>query len=337
MLSLRENISLLSYNTFGIALYAKWFAIPETTEDVIELLRNDRPEWKSKFVLGGGSNVLFTRNYEGLIIHPEIKGMEKVKKTKDNVWIRVGSGENWDDFVCYCVSNDLGGLENLSHIPGNVGASPVQNIGAYGAEVKDCIEKVETVMLKNCRKKVFSARECKFDYRNSIFKKELKNRCIITHVTFRLTRNHEFKTRYPDLEKELDGYPETSIQTIREAIIAIRKKKLPEPAQLGNAGSFFKNPVLNIQQFNTIRQSFPSIPGYKCEEQRFKISAAWLIEQCHWKGKRIGNVGTYKKQPLVIVNHGSASGTEIVEFARRIQRAVKTHFGITLETEVNIL
>lgn len=337
MLTIQENISLLPYNTFGIEAYATWMAFAESPEDVMELLGRDQPRWNSKFVLGGGSNVLFTRDYEGLIIHPRIMGIEKTKETDDYVWVRTGCGENWDDFVAWCVANDLGGLENLSLIPGNVGAAPVQNIGAYGAEVKDHIESVEMVLMTNQKKIVLSTRECKFGYRDSIFKKKLQNQCIITHVTFSLTRNHTFRTHYPDLEKELDNYPETTIQYIREAIIALRKKKLPDPAHLGNAGSFFKNPVVSAQQADTIRQFYPAMPGYNCEGNKVKLSAAWLIEQCHWKGKKIGKVESYKNQPLVIVNLGGAKGSEIIEYARKIQRAVQNHFAIALEMEVNIL
>ena len=337
MLSIRENISLLPYNTFGVEARARTMAFPGSAEEIKELLDIDRPEWKPKFVLGGGSNVLFTRNYDGLIIHPLITGIGITKETNGCVWVRVGCGENWDGFVAWCVANDLGGLENLSNIPGNVGASPVQNIGAYGVEARDSIDHVELMMLANQKKRSLPARLCRFNYRDSIFKNELKDQCLITHVTFRLTRDPVFKTHYPDLEKELDNYPETTIHTIREAIINIRRKKLPDPSETGNAGSFFKNPVISSQLARTLKSSYPPMPVYDCGENKAKLSAAWLIEQSHWKGKRQGNVGTYKKQPLVIVNYGSATGTEIIDFARKIQRAVQNRFGILLETEVNIL
>jgi len=337
MISIRENIPLLPYNTFGIEAYARWMAFPKSTEEIKELLDSDRPEWKPKFVLGGGSNVLFTRNYDGFIIHPLIKGIEVIKEKKSTVWVRAGCGENWDGFVEWCVANDLGGLENLSNIPGNIGASPVQNIGAYGVEARDSIDNVELVMLADQKRRILPARLCGFNYRDSIFKNELKDQCLITHVTFRLTREHVLKTHYPDLEKELDDYPETTIQTIREAIISIRRKKLPDPAETGNAGSFFKNPVVSAQKAHVCKQSHPAMPVYDCGENKAKLSAAWLIEQSHCKGMRKGNVGTHKNQPLVIVNHGGATGSEIVDFARKIQRAVQNHFGILLETEVNIL
>jgi UDP-N-acetylmuramate dehydrogenase len=337
MLTIQENISLRSYNTFGIEANARWMAFPGSTEEVAELLGYERPEWNPRFVLGGGSNVLLTQNYKGLIIHPEIKGMEKIRETDKFVWIRAGCGEKWDDLVAYCVANDLGGLENLSHIPGNVGASPVQNIGAYGVEVKDCIESVEAILMKDQKSLILSARECRFSYRDSIFKNDLKGQCVITYVIFRLTKNPVFKTHYPDLEKELDNYPDTTIQFIREAVISVRRKKLPDPEKLGNAGSFFKNPIIIEQKAESLRQFYSSMPSYKCEGNQVKLSAAWLIEQCHWKGRKIGNVEAYRKQPLVIVNRGGATGNEIIKYARRIQRAVQNHFGIALDMEVNVL
>jgi UDP-N-acetylmuramate dehydrogenase len=337
MPAISENISLLPYNTFGIEANARWMACPSSEEEIKELLENDRPEWKQKFVLGGGSNVLFTRNYEGLIIHPLIMGIAITGETDQYALVRAGCGENWDVFVAWCVDNNLGGLENLSLIPGNVGASPVQNIGAYGVEAGDCIDNVEMISLADQKKISLPAGKCRFNYRDSVFKNERKDQCLITHVTFRLTRAHVFKTHYPDLEKELDNYPETSIRTIREAIIRIRQKKLPDPAETGNAGSFFKNPVLPSEQARLLKNSHPSIPVYDCGGDKAKVSAAWLIENCNWKGKKIGPVGTHKKQPLVIVNHGGATGTEIIDFARKIQRAVQIRFGISLEMEVNVL
>jgi UDP-N-acetylmuramate dehydrogenase len=332
-----KNISLSQYNTFGIAAFAKFIAFPATTEEIISLLKSQHHEYNPKVVIGGGSNILFTKDFEGLLIHPEIKGIEIIKETKDIILVRAGCAENWDDFVKYCVNNDWGGIENLSFIPGTVGASPVQNIGAYGVEVKDMIEKVETIMFDSAKKRVFSAKECNFGYRDSIFKHELKHKCIITHVTFRLTKQHIFRTHYPDVEKALDNYPDTTIQYIREAVIAIRRQKLPDPEQLCNAGSFFKNPVVDEEKANEIRRFYPTMPVYKSDGNKVKLSAAWLIETVGWKGRKINNVGTYKKQPLVIVNYGNASGQEILEFARKIQQAVQQQFAIMLEPEVNIL
>jgi UDP-N-acetylmuramate dehydrogenase len=235
------------------------------------------------------------------------------------------------------VENGLGGVENLSLIPGNVGAGPVQNIGAYGVEARDSIDQLELIRLADQKEIIMPAKKCRFGYRDSIFKNELKDQCLITHVTFRLTRDHVFRTHYPDLEKELDNYPETTIKNIREAIIGIRRRKLPDPAEMGNAGSFFKNPVVSAQKAHALKASYPGIPVYGCGEDQAKLSAAWLIESCNWKGKKTGHVGTYKKQPLVIVNYGGATGTEILDFARRIQRAVQSRFGVLLEIEVNVL
>lgn len=333
---IQENISLLPYNTFRVDAWAKYMAFPATTDEIVFLLKSRHHEFNPKIVLGCGSNILFTRNFEGLIIHPEIKGIEVIKETEDYVLVRAGCAENWDDFVKFCVDNDWGGIENLSLIPGTVGASPVQNIGAYGVEVKDVIEKVEAIIFDKAKNRVFSAKECNFGYRDSIFKKELKHKCVITHVTFRLNKQHIFRTHYPDLEKELDKYPDTTIQYIRDAIISIRKQKLPDPAQLGNAGSFFKNPIVSSDKANEIRRFYPSMPAYKAGENEVKLSAAWLIETTGWKGRKINNVGTFKKQPLVIVNYGNATGKEIIDFAKKIQQAVQQQFGILLEPEVNI-
>jgi UDP-N-acetylmuramate dehydrogenase len=337
MAVMHENISLLPYNTFGIDALARWMAIVTSPSELNNLLKDKNPEWDSIFVLGGGSNVLFTGDYKGLIIHPLIKGIEKIREDHDFVRVRAGCGEKWDDLVAWCVKNNMGGLENLSHIPGKVGASPVQNIGAYGVEAADCIEDVEFIILSNQERRVLSAGECRFGYRDSIFKNELKNQCVITHVTFKLTYDHVFKTHYPDLEKELDNYPETTIQNIREAIIAIRDRKLPDPDCLGNAGSFFKNPVVSVQQAEALRRAFPHMPWYKCGDDKAKLSAAWLIEQCNWKGKKTGRVEAYKKQPLVLVNLGGATGKEIFDVAGKIQRSVQNNFAITLDMEVNVL
>ena len=333
---IQEKVSLSQYNTFGVDSYAKYMAFPATTDEIISLLKGQYNEYNPKVVIGSRSNILFTKDFDGLLIHPEIKGIEIIKQTRDFIHVRAGCGENWDDFVRYCVDNDWGGIENLSLIPGTVGASPVQNIGAYGVEVKDVIEKVEAVMFESAKKRVFTANECNFGYRDSIFKHELKHKCIITHVTFRLTKQHFFRTQYPDLEKELDNYPDTTIQNIRNAIITIRRNKLPDPEQLGNAGSFFKNPIVDEQKANEIRRFYPKMPAYKSGDNKFKLSAAWLIETAGWKDRKINNVGTYKKQPLVIVNYGHASGQEILEFAKKIQQAVQQKFAIMLEPEVNI-
>jgi UDP-N-acetylmuramate dehydrogenase len=288
-------------------------------------------------VLGGGSNILFTGDFDGLILRPVITGIEITGETDGEVWVRAGAGENWDNFVKYCVDNGYGGTENLSLIPGTVGASPVQNIGAYGVEIKDIVERVEAVRLEDGRQVSLNTAECRFSYRDSIFKHELKDRMIITHVTFRLSKNHALHTHYSDLEKELGKYPEISIATIRKAIISIRRNKLPDPEILGNAGSFFKNPFISREQAGSIRKHYPAMPGHAYADGTVKLSAAWLIEQCGWKGKKLGETGTYKRQPLILVNYGSASGDEILKCALKIQKSVMNNFAIRLEMEVNIL
>jgi UDP-N-acetylmuramate dehydrogenase len=291
---------------------------------------------KPFFILGGGSNVLFRGDYPGMILHPAIRGIEMAGTNRNSVLVRAGAGEDWDEFVSWCVTENLGGLENLSLIPGSVGACPVQNIGAYGVEVGEMIHSVEIINLEHGRKMSLSGSDCRFSYRDSIFKHELHTRCIITHVTFRLSREHQFKTHYGELERELDNFPETSIHTIRKAIISIRSNKLPDPKVLGNAGSFFKNPVIPLEQARSIQKSHPGIPVYPAGAGMAKVSAAWLIEQCGWKGKRSGNTATYKKQPLIIVNLGNATGNEILDFAAKISRSVLNHFAIKLEMEVNV-
>ncbi len=336
MIDPKENFALKNFNTFGIEIYARYFAELQTTDDIIEFLQSDYSKISPRLVLGGGSNLLFTKNFEGVIIYPNLKGIEKVAEDESDVWLKVAAGENWDNFVAYCVENNLGGIENLSLIPGNVGATPIQNIGAYGVEVKDVIEKVEAVSVENGKNRTFTNHECKFGYRDSVFKNELKDKYIVTHVTYRLSKVHRFVTGYGRLEAELNNYAETNIQNIRKAVISIRSKKLPDPKELGNAGSFFKNPIVEKERADTLKKHFPRMPYYTVDGSRVKLSAAWLIDTCKWKGKRLNNTGTYKKQPLVIVNYGNATGEEIFEFSKRIQKTVINQFAIQLEPEVNI-
>lgn len=337
MMNVRENTSLLALNTFRVDVNTRYHIEVSDVQDIRNFIGSELHAIQPRMILGGGSNVLFTGDYNGCILHPSIKGIEKTSEDKGSVMIRTAAGENWDDFVRYCVENGWCGLENLSNIPGTVGASPVQNIGAYGSEVRDSIETVEAIDLETGRTRVFSNRQCRFAYRNSIFKSELKNRMIITHITFRLKKDHNFNTSYRELNKELSLYPETNLGNIRDAVITIRKRKLPEVEALANAGSFFKNPLVDQTGLDSLKRSHPEIPFFKDAYGSIKLSAAWLIERCGWKDRRIRNVGTYKLQPLVIVNYGGASGSEILEFTQKIQRSVQDHFDIVLETEVNII
>jgi UDP-N-acetylmuramate dehydrogenase len=332
-----ENFSLLGSNTFQIDVNASFFVELDDITAVKDFLLSDLIGPYPLLILGGGSNVLFTKDFKGIIIHPTMKGIVKTGEDSDTVLIRAGAGEEWDGFVEHCVDHEWGGIENLSLIPGTVGASPVQNIGAYGVEIMDLIDSVEGIMINNGKIFRLTARECQFSYRDSIFKKELKDKVLITHVNFRLNKKHQFKTSYPDLEKELDNFPDKTINTIRQAIIAIRRTKLPDPAVTGNAGSFFKNPFVNKEQAASLRRFYPGMPVHDCAGGLAKLSAAWLIEQCGWKGKNFGKAGTHKRQPLIIINRGGASGGEILECALKIQKSVMNHFAIKLEMEVNVL
>lgn len=334
---IKENHPLIDYNTFHVAANARYFIEVNDESSVRDFLNTGSYTSLPVFVLGGGSNVLFTKDYPGTIIHPLIRGIEVAGEKASEVKLKVGAGENWDDFVRYCVDHNLGGIENLSWIPGFVGASPVQNIGAYGTEIKDNIEKVEGYLIGTCKKFSLHARDCKFAYRDSIFKNELKGKVIITHVTYRLTREPVFNITYPDLQKEMEVYSDATLQNIRQAIIKIRKFKLPEPSDIGNAGSFFKNPVLTNDRVTELKRFYPGIPVYAIDDSTSKISAAWLIEQSGWKGKNYGNAGTHKRQPLILINRGNATGLEILQCALKIQKAVMNNFGVKLEMEVNII
>lgn len=337
MCIIHKNYSLRKHNSFGLDVHARYFIKLTDQQQVIDFIKSDLSKIRPLLIIGEGTNVLFCKNFSGLIVNPKIPGIETIKETPQYIMLRIGAGENWDSFVNYCVENNYGGIENLSLIPGSVGACPIQNIGAYGAEVRKVVENVEAVDIETSDIIIFSNKECDFSYRNSIFKEKLKNKYIITHITFRLNKTHEFITNYGSIEKELDRFPETNIHNIRSAIINIRKSKLPDPAETGNAGSFFINPVVSLEQANSIRQYYPKMPYFKVTKNEVKLSAAWLIEQSNWKGKRIGQVGTYKKQPLVLVNYGDATGNEIYNIAKRIQKSVKNNFAVDMEMEVNII
>ena len=324
----------------GIEAHARYFlAICETAELPIFFKKKAFLE-KEILVLGGGSNLLFTKNFSGLVLKNEILGITKFKEDSENIWLRVGAGENWHHFVKYCVENNLGGVENLSLIYGTVGAAPIQNIGAYGVEVKEVIERVEAYNIQTGEILFFDRNECEFGYRDSVFKRQLKNKVIISHVVFRLAKNPVFRLSYGAIQEVLDkkGITKPTIQAVSQAVIEIRQSKLPDPAVLGNAGSFFKNPEIPKFLFEKLKITFPNIPAYPSEKpDQMKIAAGWLIEQCNWKGKKVGNTGSHASQALVLVNYGGATGREIAELAQAIQQSVLEKFAIHLETEVNII
>jgi UDP-N-acetylmuramate dehydrogenase len=334
-----EDVSLKSYNTFGIEAKTRIMAEMHNLQDIQTFLSTQRYRGRRKLILGGGSNILFTRNYDDVVVKISTKGIAIVKESADHAWVNVQAGVAWDDFVSYCTDNNLGGIENLALIPGNVGSCPIQNIGAYGVEVKDCIESVEVVDIKSVQMYDLSNMECHFGYRNSIFKKELKDKVIIVSVTFKLSKHPTLKLEYGALRDELKkmGIENPGIRDVAKAVTNIRRSKLPDPKEIGNAGSFFKNPSVTENEYLKLKSSYSEIPSYSQPDKTFKIPAGWLIEQCGWKGHREGDAGVHEKQALVLVNYGKATGSEIYELAQKIQNSVKKKFGIELEMEVNII
>ncbi len=332
-----EYKSLKNYNTFGIDCTARYFISVKTVDELKHVLSNKiHPKL---FILGGGSNMLLTSPIDALVVHINLKGIHILQKTEDEVYIRAMAGENWHGFVQFCIENGFGGLENLSLIPGNVGTAPIQNIGAYGVELKDTFINCSTISRADLQEKDFSKEECNFGYRNSIFKNEAKDKYIITCVTFKLTtRNHQKNISYGDIQKILSDrkIKDPGIKDISEAVIAIRQSKLPDPEVLGNGGSFFKNPVVDFDAFQDFKDRFPDAPFYEISPSEYKIPAAWLIENAGFKGKRFGDAGVHKNQALVLVNHGNATGKEICQLAMDIQKKVWKLTGIKIEPEVNI-
>jgi UDP-N-acetylmuramate dehydrogenase len=337
MIIIEECYSLKSYNTFGLSAVARVFAEVNQPEELQSMVNIFREDSRPKMILGGGSNLLFTRDFDGIVLFPDLKGCELLKENNEHVWVKTYAGEKWDQFVALCVSKNWYGVENLSLIPGNVGSCPIQNIGAYGMEVKDVIESVEAMSINDAKIRVFSNAECCFGYRDSIFKHEAKAQYIIMSVTFKLSKQPVFKTNYTDVTEALKDFKELNLSSLRQAITQIRQRKLPDPEQLGNAGSFFKNPLISLELYKKLQSENAAMPSYNSGSENVKISAAWLIQECGWKGKRKGNIGTYETQPLVIVNYGGATGNEILEFATNIRDSVVQRFGIELEFEVNII
>ncbi|WP_159948517.1 UDP-N-acetylmuramate dehydrogenase [Polaribacter septentrionalilitoris] len=335
-MNIQENISLKYYNTFGIDVTAKRFISIDSVYQLQQLLKIE----KDIFLISGGSNMLLTKDINKLVVHINIKGIVIDREDDNNVHLTVNSGENWHEFALWCVSQNYGGIENLSLIPGNVGTCPIQNIGAYGVEVKDTITKVEAIEIASGKLVQFSNEECKFGYRNSIFKNDAKGKYILTSVSFQLTKtNHNLNTSYGAIETELasKGIEKPTLKDISDAVIAIRKSKLPDPKEIGNSGSFFKNPVITKNQFLDIQKEYPKIPSYTVSDSETKIPAGWLIEQAGFKGKRFRDYGVHTKQALVLVNYGNASGEEIYQLAQKIQATILDKFGITLEIEVNVI
>jgi UDP-N-acetylmuramate dehydrogenase len=334
-MNIQENVNLQRYNTFGIKAFAKQFAVCSSATE-IEMLDTNLLE--NIFVLGGGSNILFTKDVDGFVLQNNIKGIEVVRENEDTVLVKVGAGVNWHSFVLHCLENNWGGVENLALIPGNIGASPIQNIGAYGVEVKDVFESLTAYHLKEKKWIRLTNTDCAFGYRESIFKRELKNQCIITEVQFRLLKKHNLNTSYGAITQELEimKVDNLSIKAVAQAVINIRNSKLPNPTEIGNAGSFFKNPTISKKAFLKIQVQHPSIANYPVDENNIKLAAGWLIEQVGFKGYRKGDAGCHAKQALVLVNYGQALGEEILSLSTEIIEAVKLKFGVTLEREVNI-
>jgi UDP-N-acetylmuramate dehydrogenase len=333
----QKNISLKPFNTFGIDVIAKEFVAVASIEELVKVLDTNPTDI---LVLGGGSNMLLTKAVEALVLHVNLKGITEISKSENSVRIQVAAGENWHELVCWCLDKNYGGLENLSLIPGNVGTAPIQNIGAYGVELKDSFISCEALNIHTKTLKTFSKDDCDFGYRNSIFKQALKGQYIITSVVFELSsKNHHLKTNYGAIETELNrsGIDLPTIQDVSKAVISIRNSKLPDPKVIGNSGSFFKNPIISLSKFEELQTQFPQMPSYKVSEDAIKIPAGWLIETSGFKGKTFTNYGVHSKQALVLVNHGGANGTDILNLSLQIQNAIKFIFDIDLETEVNIL
>ncbi len=337
-MDIQHHFSLKKHNTFGIEAKAKQFVAVHSTEDLKNILNKNKLQ--KKFILGGGSNMLLTKDIDALVIHVDLKGKTIIAENEDFVWVESQAGENWHEFVLWTIDQNFGGLENMSLIPGNVGTTPVQNIGAYGTEIKDTFVSCQAITIDNQEIKSFTKEACNFGYRESIFKNEAKDLYIITSVIFKLTKkNHKINTSYGDISAELakNNISQPTLKEVSNAVITIRQSKLPDPKELGNSGSFFKNPILLKSDFEKIHQQFPAMKYYEISETEVKVPAGWLIEQAGFKGKRFGDAGIHKNQALVLVNYGNATGQEILNISKDIQKTIFNKFGIHIEAEVNVI
>jgi len=334
-----KNYSLRDYNTFGIDAYAKYFAAFNSVDDLQSLLQSGEYKNEPKLFLGGGSNILFTKKFDGLVLKNEIDGIKIIHEEEKYIYVKVGPGVNWHQFVLYCIHKNLAGVENLSLIPGSVGASPMQNIGAYGVEIKDVFFSLEAYQVLENRIITFTLNDCEFGYRESVFKKKYKDQFVILDITYRLNKIPHYNISYGAIEDELKKMhvENLSIKSISDAVINIRTSKLPDPKVIGNAGSFFKNPEIDKYHLERLLLNKPGMPSYRINDNKFKIPAGWLIEKCGWKGYRNGDAGCYSKQALVLVNYGNAKGSEILNLSEEIKKSVYNKFGIMLEKEVNII
>ena len=338
-LNIQTDIPLQNFNTFGIQVNAQHFMRLKDPRALQSILTDDHWHPTPKFILGGGSNILFTKDYPGLVIKNEISGIEIIDENNDHIYLKIGAGENWHQLVMHCVQNQLGGVENLSLIPGTVGAAPMQNIGAYGVEIRSVFHALDAIELATGKHLTVDNEQCQFGYRNSIFKNTHKDRFVITHVTLRLNKKPKLNTSYAALQQTLKARAVASptIRSVSEAVIEIRQRKLPDPKTIPNAGSFFKNPFIPSNDLEKLLEKYPDMPNFSLDDGHYKIPAAWLIEQCGWKGKRRGSVGVHDQQALVLVNHDHADGNDVKKLAQDIQKSVLETFNISLSPEVNII
>jgi len=334
-----ENYPLLKLNTFGVDVKAKYFTSINTINELIEATKTNVFKDLELLILGGGSNILFTKDFDGLVILNNIKGKEIISQNQQSIFLKIGAGENWHELVMYCVDNGWGGIENLSLIPGNTGTAPMQNIGAYGVEIKETFLELEALEISSGKIVKFNNSDCEFGYRESVFKNKMKNQYIILNITLELKKNPVLNINYGDVKAILESQniKNPAIKEVSNAIIRIRQSKLPDPKKIGNSGSFFKNPLVSLNQLELIKKNYPNVVNYEINENEFKIAAGWLIERAGWKGKKFNNYGVHEKQALVLVNYGLANGMEIFDLSEKIILDIKDKFGITLEREVNII